>query len=463
MICPRCGSERDGNDARFCSECGSHLVSEPPAKPRESIDPFIVALAVVVSGLVVLAGISFVLNKEPSVTLSSDGKYLGSVPLTRTGFLDLNHLESVEDTLRAQSKGDLNFAGWYTDPSFETEFALNKFQQFVGGGALFAKWNSLTFTWEQRDRTDIWKNVAFTNTTQGDVTETTTWTIRDAFKTSGPGIETVINTETSEAGTQLRPGMYDVVMTATVDGEYERTTKTITVHGMIGETVEWRDYTLPSPVVRQLTYEFDVTDYIKYAKDNRARDFRFSLLPAYVTWWDPVIAKMASDIRDMLPNGTEQEQMNLIASFVNNGLSSNSPNNADHFFYKIPGLHLSDVSVEYYKFPLESLYDRILFGGLGDCEDHAIITAAIARAFGFEVAILVMTNPSAAEGHAIAGIRGDFTEPPPQNIFGNTASFKEVDGFFACETFRIHWNLWLGNVEDRYLGPGWTWRAFVVP
>ncbi|MCL2608152.1 MAG: hypothetical protein FWD92_06345 [Methanomassiliicoccaceae archaeon] len=462
MKCPRCDFGTDDDDIRFCTECSSHLESEPPAKPNDTYDSLIAAVAVIVSVLVLFAGISFVMNKEPAVTLNSDGKFLGSVSITRTGFLDLNQLESVEDTLRIQGNGGLNFAGWYTDPSFDAEFALNKFQQFTAGTVLHAKWNSLDFTWEQEDQSPTRKSVTFTNTTPGEITETTTWTIRDAFKTSGPGIETIVYTNTLDANASLRSGMYDVVMKTTVDGEYERTTKTVTVNGILGETVAWRDY---NGIMRQLTYEFDVEDYIKYAKDNRSRDFRFSLLPGYVTWWDPVIVKMASDLNDMLPNGTEQERMNLIASFVNNGLSSNSPNNADHFFYKIPGFHTTDVSVEYYKFPLESLYDRILFGGLGDCEDHAIITAAIARASGFEVAILIMTNPSAAEGHAVAGIRGDFTPPPPQNIavLSVTASFMEVDGFFACETFRIGWNLWLGNIDDRYKGPGWVWRAFVVP
>jgi hypothetical protein len=117
--------------------------------------------------------------------------------------------------------------------------------------------------------------------------------------------------------------------------------------------------------------------------------------------------------------------------------------------------------VEYYKYAVESLYDKILYGGIGDCDDHAILTAALGKAFGFDTAVLVITNPNEKEGHAIAGIKNDpafdppFEEPSPQP----GASFKEVDGYYACETFRTSLKLQIGNVESKYLGQGWKWRA----
>jgi hypothetical protein len=169
------------------------------------------------------------------------------------------------------------------------------------------------------------------------------------------------------------------------------------------------------------------------------------------------------------PAMSEQDRANLIASFVNEGLSGNE-RDSDHFYYRIQGIHISSTSVEYYRYPEEALYDRIMYKGLGDCDCHAILTAAIAKACGLDSAVLVMTNPdpSIAEGHAIAGIKlkaEDFTPPGPQSGPGWSASFmdpEKLNGYYACETFRKGWKLFVGNAEDEYQGSGWTWFVFPV-
>ena len=86
---------------------------------------------------------------------------------------------------------------------------------------------------------------------------------------------------------------------------------------------------------------------------------------------DLVVDQLLSDVS----MEDEVEQVEVLASFV------------QHLSYRedING----NLSCEYPRYPLETLFDD---GGGGDCEDKAIVAAALLSQAGFEVALLRLTN-----------------------------------------------------------------------
>jgi hypothetical protein len=386
--------------------------------------------------------------------------------VTSGGFVDLAWLYDIEDVL-TNDDTTVTFAGWYYDRPCKDPF--RKFQRVKNDTSLYAGWKILDFDLEDQLGPVVNHKIPYElkNTTAG-ASPPTTWTVKDAFKTNN----NVISTQTFGDGAPddthtlfLAPGLYDITMTTTVNGKEEIMTRTEKVGGTLTDTVTWNDYsTVPFPYT--ITYTLDVEDYIKFAKKNWKREFRIPDIASFVTYDTLFIQNIAESFDDIFstnPALTEQDKANIIASFVNRGLGGPSTwaSMSDSTYYMIPGVHVSAVSVEYYKYPAESLYDKILYGGIGDCEDYAILTAAIAKACGLDAAIIVMTNPTQAEGHAIAGIKDTgFTQPEPPYPSGY--SFKSVGGYYACETFRKNVKALVGLVETKFLGPGWTQRAYPV-
>jgi hypothetical protein len=452
------------------------------------------AFVIIVVAILVTGGIGYLYmmeNKKTIVTLSHpDGSSIGYVALTRAGFVDINELEDVGNTLREQERDGLRFAGWFTDVSCEQPFYDSKYRKITSDTVIYAGWNDLSYTLTQeKGKSENERSCTFTNTTDG--SESTSWVVRDAFKTNNirPVIGSINSAATPSeyiATVSLLLGMYEVTMITYVNGEKKVLSTTETIDGTITDTVTWEDYTRAKHTI---TYKFDVSEYVEYAKLNRTRDFRISNIAKHAVYDTPGINSIKDAIMNLETANwdtiSEQDRANLIASFVNNGLSKrvdakaiDRDKNTDWYYYKIPGIHGDNLSVEYYRYPTEALYDRILYGGLGDCDCHAILTAAIAKACGLDSAVLVIINPDEKEGHAVAGIKGeDFIPPAPQGA----ASFKEVDGYYACETFRSELKLLVGNVQNIYheykldssgepiLDPsgekiktGWKWEAFPV-
>lgn len=71
---------------------------------------------------------------------------------------------------------------------------------------------------------------------------------------------------------------------------------------------------------------------------------------------------------------------------------------------------------EYWKFPLETLYDHG-----GDCEDTSILLAAIAKAMGYDTALLLFPGHMAT-GMVVDGATGTY--------FATNSSAR----YFYCET-----------------------------
>lgn len=78
---------------------------------------------------------------------------------------------------------------------------------------------------------------------------------------------------------------------------------------------------------------------------------------------------------------------------------------------------------EYPKYPVETLAE-----GKGDCEDYAILAAAILKVMGCEAALLFVP------GHAALGVAG---------VEGVTGVYAEKDGlrYYYCEMTGTEWKV----------------------
>ncbi|MCL1905282.1 MAG: InlB B-repeat-containing protein [Methanomassiliicoccaceae archaeon] len=473
MICPNCG--RYGYES-FCPNCGAGLdpgrgAERPGDRRRSNALPAALAVALIL----VIASVGYYLiteERNPTVTLMSDGRSVGSVTVTKSGFVDIDQLETIESTL---SKSGLHFAGWYTDPSFEDKYMFhkpeNRYQKVKKGFDLYASWNELdmelTFTsgLYKSDPTYVKNQISckFENRTSNYDTGTTEWTITDAFKTNVPSTDTgpqiTFKGSDDDLTIDLRPGMYYVTMSADVGGETMSTTKAVTVKGEVVGNVKW-DYNADNKDL-EVTYSFDVDDYITFAKMNRGRDFRISNIASFVMWDIGPIKMIADELKELMeiidPGMSPQDRINFIMIFLEQG---DWKSDSDYYWIKgVPGLHPNSFSVEYYKYPAEALYDWILFGGPGDCDCKAILAAAVAIACGFDdVSVIVLTNPAEREGHAVAGIRDPGFVPLVIDLSSPTF-FYQIDGYFACDTGG---DFKLGELANKYKKSGWLIRAFAV-
>ena len=483
MICPHCGETEEGG-AGFCSKCGNSFNAEPDVRPdvkppgRGSANIWMIIATVCIAAVLIGACVFFYIvphEKGTKVTLRDPyGNPLGSVSVVPgSRLIDIEQLEAKEDSIGTK------FAGWYTDESLETPF--NKFTTVTSSITLYSDWNDLSFDLVQNEKAipNNTKDCTFTNTTTADPPNSivsTTWTIVDSFKSNNNKIVTkaLVTAPAMDYSRNLNKGMYDVTMTVTFDdgagGTFAKS-KTVSkvVDGEISSTASWNDY---SGVPRTLTLKFDTDDYIEFAKKNWKRSFYIPDIANFAEYGSDAILGIKHDLEIMFDNGgtplSKQDQANLLASFVNNGIgTSGSTKDYDYYYYQLPGLAIG-TPTEYYKYPLESLYDMAINGSIGDCDDHAILTAAIAKACGFDSSIIVMTK-AGEEGHAVAGIKDDGTfvppAPQPTPVPGNSSAksvFTERDGYYGCETFRYSFKLLIGNVQGEYQGPGWNVRVFVV-
>ena len=85
---------------------------------------------------------------------------------------------------------------------------------------------------------------------------------------------------------------------------------------------------------------------------------------------------------------------------------------------------------EYYKYPIETLVD-----GCGDCEDSAILTAAIVRDMGYGVILLRFYD------HMAVGVKGG------DNMYGTYWTYNG-ERYFYLETTNTGWEI--GQIPDRY-------------
>ncbi len=173
----------------------------------------------------------------------------------------------------------------------------------------------------------------------------------------------------------------------------------------------------------------DTSEYLQFKVQNH--DMYVSDFVKYVTYQHPQIIAIAEKITEKC--ATLEEKANKILEFVH------------QYVYD----KRSEGKTNYVRFPLETIVE-----GNGDCEDLAILGAALMKAVNIEVALLHFPKQEGEEaGHIALGVVGNFK--------GNCL---ELNGkkYFCAETTGTNWQnkpstKKIGEIHKNYIGR----KAFV--
>ena len=248
------------------------------------------------------------------------------------------------------------------------------------------------------------RDLSFTNTTvtvTPDVALTdVTWTFVD----NGNDVTRIGNTLNytfSSAGT------YVVLYTGTdSDGNAYHGLYDIFADGVVTKTYSWsygnHDYTA--------SLEIGYSDFLTYRNDTISRfqgttshDLKF------VTYEDQYIVELVGQIQTQCAGETDAYIAGVMLAFT------------QYIEYQYDSDSMG--TDEYWKYPLETLFDEN-----GDCEDTSILFCAMAKAAGYDCALIIYS------GHMAAGINID-------GISGNGYYSHNNVRYYYCETTSIGWNI----------------------
>ena len=194
---------------------------------------------------------------------------------------------------------------------------------------------------------------------------------------------------------------------------------TVFVDGTSVKTFSWTDND-------KVSYEYSIgirySDFVKYREKDVTRVFgSFEHCRQFVTYTDPYIMKIADDFDSMLSGKSDAKRMDVLLTFT------------QYIEYKYDQDTMGQE--EYWKYPLETLFDMN-----GDCEDTSILFCAIAKAMGYDCAMLLF------DGHMAAGITFD-DQPTVYSTF-------DADGkmYLYCETTATGYRVGVipNNLVHRY-------------
>lgn len=163
-----------------------------------------------------------------------------------------------------------------------------------------------------------------------------------------------------------------------------------------------------------------------------------SELVKFVTWQDPTIKQIANYLtRDCKTN---EEAAQALLDFTRRRFYDASSEKSDR---------------DYVKYPLETLVEG------GDCEDTAILAAALMKAKGIDVAILVL-DLGKTPTHAVVGVCGNFELN--NNRYGHHSNGKS---YFYAESSGTVWKVngqylqsKIGEIPEDYKNkPAWVFAV----
>ena len=291
--------------------------------------------------------------------------------LTVTGSGTYDPCETV--TLVATADEGSSFAGWYgSDGELISTSATFTVQLGCADTEVFAM---------NTEDPDV-KLDADGSLAGREYTESCIWTVYDSdgssvatfsgdpslFVFEQPGDYTVTSTDT-ESGT-YRIFTVQVDGTATIQYEWQWEGKTYTTNLDIqySDVQYYRDY-------------YDVSQRQQDIYGGHQRDM------AFVTYTDKYIVQLAGVLSEMTAGMTDYQRVDFVLAFC------------QCIGYEDDQIYMGYE--EYWKFPLETLYDHG-----GDCEDTSILLASLTRAMGYDVALLLLP------GHMATGIHleGDYPD-----------------------------------------------------
>jgi hypothetical protein len=163
------------------------------------------------------------------------------------------------------------------------------------------------------------------------------------------------------------------------------------------------------------TYERYV--YANIDRSPQDQPFPREAMAAFVTSNEKVIVDLAHELRNLAETRrfNAYNTANFILRFVQENVEYSLDNE-------------TQGCVEYWKFPVETLVDKI-----GDCEDSAILYASVMDALGYDVALLFYKLKEKNSGHLAVGI----------NLDGEHGEYVEDDGkkYYYCETTTTQFNI----------------------
>jgi hypothetical protein len=201
---------------------------------------------------------------------------------------------------------------------------------------------------------------------------------------------------------------------------------TLKIKDFTGELLAVRDDVLtPTQTVTSLTYRW------KYKGDNSLELPNVSFLYEYYTTKDRLILEdYASYIFDVYDDGFLEYAAETLLSSVTVLDDIESINYVLAFIQRLQYVYENsgNESCEYARYPLEMLVDQ-----QGDCEDKAILTAALLYCLDYNITLLRLPNHMAVGVHL------------PKNISANNYFYEE---YYFLETTRYGWTV--GVVPPEY-------------
>ncbi len=243
----------------------------------------------------------------------------------------------------------------------------------------------------------------FTKTKQD--AESVTWTLRDSSKN-------IVDESNDPQYTYVFDGvgLYTLTCSGVKDGSSFGEVLVILADGVEERTYDWsyggKDYTM--------TLEIRYSDYYAYLTNDITRSQGTSDHDLeFVTSDDKYVVQVAEYMADLTAGLSKADAVNVLLRFTQT----------------IP--YVTDAESngqdEYWKFPLETLYD---YGG--DCEDTSILFCAIGKAMGYDTALMIFNGHATGAvsitdmGYSSSDVKVK-TERVGSGFFSRTISYYVID------------------------------------
>ncbi|MBP6021230.1 MAG: hypothetical protein KA502_01400 [Candidatus Methanomethylophilaceae archaeon] len=190
-------------------------------------------------------------------------------------------------------------------------------------------------------------------------------------------------------------------------------------HNLLWGLIKW---TTNETAKKTMTMDCSVTfsEYTRYREALKpVNGWRRGDMASFVTYGDPMIVSLASTFSSVTANLTSLERAQFVLNFVSCAITYVTDQESTGY-------------VEYFKYPYETIYDKV-----GDCEDTAFLYAAIMRAMGYSVVVFGLP------GHAMAGV----------SVPGANGYSMDYGGqrYYFCETTGEPGYMWgIGQLSSSY-------------
>ena len=316
---------------------------------------------------------------------------------------DGTHAAASDVTLTAKTSGTTRFAGWYdAEGNLLSTSSTYTIKALLTDTKVYAyNTNNEDFTYGYGESVQLYRKPGLTNST---------WEIYN--RETGAAVSYDGGNIVFSTG-----GYYNVFYSGDLNGVRYHGCYNIFADGDVVKSFVWyydknKDGDL-NDSTDKFSYDLKVkySDYRTYKEKQVSRQNGTEAQNlAYVTPNDKYIVELADYFQNTCSGWTKYETMSLVLAFT------------QYIEYQTDSTYMGQE--EYWKFPLETLFDRG-----GDCEDTSILFCSIASAMHYKSAMLLFY------GHMAGAIELDAASIGEYNGKGTPAAFPG-DGitYYYCET-----------------------------